>query len=112
MGLIEAFAAALGVVNILLVIRRSLWNFPVGVTMVSLYFFVFWDAKLYSDALLQIFFLGIQLYGWWAWSRAERVGDAGVAVGLLGARSRILWGGAVVLAAGAWGSLIDRKSVV
>ncbi len=110
MNALEWIAAALGVVNILLVIRRSLWNFPVGVTMVSLYFFVFWDAKLYSDALLQIFFLGIQLYGWWAWSRAERVGDAGVAVGLLGARSRILWGGAVVLAAGAWGSLMASLS--
>ena len=70
MGGIEIAAALLGVINVLLVVRRSVWNYPFGIAMVSLYFFVFRDAKLYSDALLQIFFLLIQLYGWWAWTRA------------------------------------------
>ena len=79
MGGIEIAAALLGVINVLLVVSRSIWNYPFGIAMVSLYFFVFWDAKLYSDALLQIFFLLIQIYGWWAWVHADRVDD-GVAV--------------------------------
>ena len=66
MGGTEIAAALLGVINVLLVVRRSVWNYPFGIAMVALYFFVFREAKLYSDALLQIFFFLIQLYGWWA----------------------------------------------
>lgn len=107
MGGIEIAAALLGVINVVLVVRRSVWNYPFGIAMVSLYFFVFWDAKLYSDALLQIFFLLIQLYGWWAWSRADQV-DHGVAVGWLDDRARLRWAGGTALAILLWGSAMAR----
>jgi nicotinamide mononucleotide transporter len=102
MGGIEVAAALLGVINVLLVVRRSVWNYPFGIAMVALYFFVFWDAKLYSDALLQIFFLLIQFYGWWAWLHAAQV-DHGVAVGWLQSGSRLKWAVATVAAILVWG---------
>ena len=107
MGGIEIAAALLGVINVLLVVRRSIWNYPFGIAMVSLYFFVFWDAKLYSDALLQIFFLLIQLYGWWAWSRADRV-DHGVAVDWLTNGARLRWLAGTVVAIIIWGAGMAR----
>ncbi len=107
MGGLEIVAAMLGVVNIVLVVRRSIWNFPFGIAMVSLYFFVFWDAKLYSDALLQIFFLIIQLVGWVAWSRARQV-DRGVAVGTMSMRARIGWLVATTIAILIWGTGMGR----
>ena len=73
MGATEIVAAVLGVINVVLVVRRSAWNYPFGIVMVALYFFVFWNAKLYSDALLQVFFFVIQIYGWWAWVHARQV---------------------------------------
>jgi nicotinamide mononucleotide transporter len=33
---------------------------------------VFYRVRLYSDALLQIFFLAFTLYGWWYWWRGVR----------------------------------------
>lgn len=102
MGGMEIAAALLGVVNVLLVVRRSIWNYPFGIAMVALYFFVFWDAKLYSDALLQIFFLVVQLYGWWAWVRAEQV-DQGVAVGWMSGRARWIMIAATAMATALWG---------
>ncbi|HXG80430.1 MAG TPA: nicotinamide riboside transporter PnuC [Sphingomicrobium sp.] len=107
MGGIEIAAALLGVVNVLLVVRRSVWNYPFGVAMVALYFFVFLDAKLYSDALLQIFFLIIQFYGWWGWVHAERV-DHGVAVGWMGWPARLAWLAGTAVAILAWGSGMAR----
>ena len=107
MGDIEIAAALLGVINVLLVVRRSVWNYPFGVAMVSLYFFVFWDSKLYSDALLQIFFCLIQFYGWWAWLRADRVDD-GVAVGWLDAGARARWLLGTAAAAILWGMGMAR----
>jgi nicotinamide mononucleotide transporter len=64
---IEIAAVCFGLVNVALIIHRSIWNYPFGIVMVILYADVFFYSRLYSDALLQIFFLVIQLYGWWYW---------------------------------------------
>ncbi len=107
MNPVELAAAALGLINVALVARRSLWNYPFGIAMVALYFFVFADAKLYSDALLQIFFLVIQLYGWWNWSRSDRVDD-GVAVRSLDYSARVGWIVGTAAASIAWGAAMAR----
>ena len=64
---IEIVAVAFGFANVFLLVRRSIWNYPFGLIMVSLYAYIFFDAKLYSDMLLQPFFFVIQLLGWWWW---------------------------------------------
>lgn len=107
MGGIEIAAALLGVVNVVLVVRRSAWNYPFGIAMVALYFFVFWGAKLYSDALLQIFFFVIQLYGWWAWVHAAQV-DHGVAVRWMSWRDRLPWIAGTLVAILVWGTGMAR----
>jgi nicotinamide riboside transporter PnuC len=38
MSAIEIGAVLLGIANILLIIRRSVWNFPVAIAMVALFF--------------------------------------------------------------------------
>lgn len=107
MGGMEIAAALLGIVNVVLVVRRSTWNYPFGILMVALYFFVFWDAKLYSDALLQIFFFVIQIYGWWAWVHARHV-DHGVAVAWMLRRQRLPWLAGTAVAVALWGSGMAR----
>ena len=107
MGGMEIAAALLGIVNVVLVVRRSTWNYPFGILMVALYFFVFWDAKLYSDALLQIFFFVIQIYGWWAWVHARHV-DHGVAVAWMPWRQRLPWLAGTAVAVALWGSGMAR----
>ena len=107
MGGMEIAAALLGIVNVVLVVRRSTWNYPFGILMVALYLFVFWDAKLYSDALLQIFFFVIQIYGWWAWVHARHV-DHGVAVAWMPWRQRLPWLAGTAVAVALWGSGMAR----
>ena len=107
MGGLEIAAALLGVTNVALVVRRTTWNYPFGIAMVSLYFFVFWEAKLYSDALLQIFFLIIQAYGWWAWLRADRVDD-GVSVSWMSWTKRFTWAVVTTIGILAWSSGMAR----
>src|ERR1700757_928645 len=103
MGALEIVAAILGVINVFLVVRRSTWNYPFGIATVALYFFVFGHAKLYSDALLQVFFLVIQIYGWWAWYHAEHV-DRGVSVRWMAGHERWPWIAATVAAVLLWGT--------
>lgn len=107
MGGIEILAALLGVINVVLVVRRSTWNYPFGIAMVTLYFFVFAHAKLYSDALLQIFFFVIQIYGWWAWFHAVHI-DHGVAVRWMDWRERLPWIVGTAAAILLWGTGMAR----
>lgn len=64
---VEIVAVLCGLANVLLIIRRSLWNYPFGLVMVTLYAWIFFNARLYSDSILQVFFFIIQLFGivWW-----------------------------------------------
>ena len=47
---LEIAAVLLGIANILLIIRRSVWNYPFAIAMVSIYFVIFFFVYLYSDA--------------------------------------------------------------
>lgn len=107
MNWLEIAAAGLGVANIVLLVRRSIWNYAFGLAMVALYVPVFVEARLYSDALLQVFFFAVQIYGWRAWRRNEA--DTGeVRVERLGWRARAGWLAAALVATAAWGAAMAR----
>ena len=66
---LELFAATLGVIAVWLTVKQNPWCWPIGLVMVLLYSWIFFDVKLYSDMLLQVVYAGLQLYGWWQWTR-------------------------------------------
>ena len=68
----EDAGAAATVVGIWLTTRRNLLCWPVVLVSDVLYLMVFFRVRLYSDAMLQVFFLVFTLYGWWYWSRGVR----------------------------------------
>jgi len=69
---IENLAAALGVLSVWLMARQKPIAWPIGFFMVVLYAIVFFEAKLYSETLLQIIYAGLQAYGWWCWLRVQK----------------------------------------
>ena len=89
MSILEIVAVGLGVINVGLIIARSVWNYPFGLIMVVLYAKLFFDEKLYSDALLQVFFFVVQIYGLIEWLKA-RGGDGKVRVETLQWRGRAI----------------------
>ncbi len=105
----EVLAASLGVINIVLIVRRSVWNYPFGIAMVSIsaWLFVQPEVRLYSDALLQVFFFVVQLYGWWSWSQAQAaVGE--IQVKRLAPASWAACLAAITVATLGWGALMYR----
>lgn len=88
MNLLEIIAVILGIANVALLVRRSIWNYPFGMAMVALYFVIFREARLYGDAGLQVFFFVVQGWGWWLWARAGGLAE-NVAVTWMRPRARI-----------------------
>lgn len=71
MSPLEIWATVFTVASVLLTNFRSKTLYPVGIVGTILFFFVFWNAKLYASAGLQVYFTLIQLYGWWFWSKGN-----------------------------------------
>jgi nicotinamide mononucleotide transporter len=103
----EIAATVLGLANTVLLVRRSIWNFPVGMAMVTIVGFVLFEAKLYSEAGLQAFFFVANIYGWWLWSRARGTEDA-VPVGWMGWPARAAWFGVTATLSLSLGWLMHR----
>lgn len=66
---LEIAATVFGLVSVYLTTRQSIWCWPTGLVMVSLYVVIFFHAKLYSDTLLQVVYIFVQFYGWFHWRR-------------------------------------------
>jgi nicotinamide mononucleotide transporter len=86
------------VLGIWLTTKRLLICWPITLLADLLYLVVFYQARLLSDSMLQIFFVAFTLYGWWHWWRGVREDGevrvvplnasgwiAGLAVGAVGA---------------------------
>jgi nicotinamide mononucleotide transporter len=104
---LELLAVALGLINITLLVRRSIWNFPFGIAMVLLYARIFTEERLYAEAGLQLFFAAVQLYGWRLWARAGGREEP-VAVESTSWPARIAWLAFIVAASLALGTAMDR----
>jgi len=67
---LEILAVGLSVVAVWWTTVRNRLCWPVGLVSVLLYGWIFYGAKLYSDALLQLVYAALQCYGWWQWRAA------------------------------------------
>ncbi|HTN77167.1 MAG TPA: nicotinamide riboside transporter PnuC [Pirellulaceae bacterium] len=71
MQTIEIVASILGLICVVLTVRRHIACWPVGLAMVMLYIGIFYQARLYSDMLLQVVYVFLQIYGWHAWLHGQ-----------------------------------------
>ena len=65
----EGLGFVTGAACVWLAARENIWNWPIGIANNLFYLVVFWRAGLYADSILQLFYLGISMYGWWKWAR-------------------------------------------
>lgn len=76
MSPLEIIGVIVSAAAIWLTARRNMACWPVGLVSVALYGWIFHDAKLYSDMLLQGAFAVLQVYGWRDWAAQRRAGAA------------------------------------
>ena len=107
MSSLEWLASLLGLVCVALAVRRSLWTYAFGVASTALLAIVVFEARLYSQALLQLFFVAINGYGFLNWRRARQAGGE-VPVARMGTRELALWSGGIIVATLGWGLAMAR----
>ena len=71
-GPLEISANLITTASILLAGRNSIHPWWTGIIGCVLFGVLFYDARLYADVALQVFFLATSISGWWAWLHGRR----------------------------------------
>ncbi|MXV51578.1 nicotinamide riboside transporter PnuC [Pedobacter sp. HMF7647] len=74
-SLLEVIGVITGLLCVLLAALNIIWNWPLAIISVCIYIIIFFEAKLYADMGLQVYFLAMNIYGWYYWSRDRGIGD-------------------------------------
>lgn len=73
-------ALVFGLLAVLFLIKESIWTWPSGILYVLVSFVVFWNERLYGDLLLHVFFLILNIYGWYYWVNGNKTDQQEVIV--------------------------------
>jgi nicotinamide mononucleotide transporter len=65
----EFIAVALGLVYVLLILWRNRWGWVAGALSSSIYVVLMARARLPMQSLLQMYYVGMSVYGWFSWKR-------------------------------------------
>lgn len=69
---LELLAVLLALAYVLLAMKQSLWCWPAALLSTLLYVHIMWNSALLSDALLQVYYAGMAIYGWWRWQQLRQ----------------------------------------
>ncbi len=67
----EIIATILGLLFLFLEIKENEWMWFIGLITSAMYIYVFFDAKLYADMSLQVYYVVISIYGWIMWTKTK-----------------------------------------
>lgn len=69
---IELIGIVTGLLSVWFAARSNILTWPIGLLNVVAFFFLFYQVRLYSDMLLQVFFFVTTCYGWYYWLNQDR----------------------------------------
>lgn len=94
---LEAIAVVLALAYLLLAARENIWCWYCAFVSAALYVVLMWDARLLTEALLNVFYMVMAVVGWYQWRRGT-VEPGGAEAGNLKIVSLRWWQHGVLLA--------------
>lgn len=72
MSYVELIGTILYLWSVWLISKRRVLTWPVGIVSVLLYMVLFYQIRLYSDTIEQVYYLGASIYGWIIWNKSPK----------------------------------------
>jgi len=66
---LEITGVITGLLCVALAAINNIWNWPIAIVSVGIYIFIFFNTHLYADMGLQVYFMIMNVYGWYYWSK-------------------------------------------
>ncbi len=74
MSYVELIGTLFAIWSVWLVSKRNILTWPIGIVSVLLFMILFYQIRLYSDTIEQVYYLITNIYGWWVWSQSPQMG--------------------------------------
>ena len=103
MSWIEGIATVAGALCVYLLVRQNIWNFAFAIVQVTLSAYVFYQQRLFSDAILQVFFAILNAYGLWHWTRGGNLREQ-IPVTRMTSRAMAVWTVITIVLTAVWGT--------
>ena len=71
LSVFELSAVLLAIAYLLFAIRQSIWCWLCAAVSTAIYVYLFMQAKLYMESLLNGFYFAMAIYGWWVWDKGS-----------------------------------------
>ncbi len=68
---VENLGVLTGMLYIILSVRQNIWCWIFGIISSGIYLVVFFNAKIYADMSLQLYYVVMGVYGWMHWARVD-----------------------------------------
>lgn len=68
----ENLAVALAIAYLLLAMRESIYCWVAAFASTAIYTVLFWNVSLFMESALNVFYMGMAVYGWWQWTYGGR----------------------------------------
>jgi len=75
----EGIAVVLAIAYLLLAMRENILCWYCALASATIYTALFWDASLPMQSLLNVYYMGMAVYGWWQWRRGGE-SQTGIAI--------------------------------
>lgn len=104
---LEIFGAFFGFMAVYFTIKQNIWCWYFGLLQVILYCFIFYTSKLYSDMILHVIYVFLQIFGWYNWKYGGS-NNSTLQVKLL--TNAIFWAGLTILITLVLGFFMQSKT--
>lgn len=111
MLILEAVAAVFGLISVYLLTRQNIWAWPTGLLSVAVAAVVFYDSFLYSDMILHVYYIGMNIYGWFHWLKGGSQ-DEELPVTTMSWSRNVVWAIVTILLTLAWGWSMSHLDVI
>jgi nicotinamide mononucleotide transporter len=105
----EIVAVVCAILYLLFAIRENIWCWLFAGISTAIYVWLFFSAKLYMESLLNVFYFGMAVYGWWVW-RSGRTDEHELPVTVWPLRVHLAAAAAVILLVVVVGTLLSRNT--
>jgi nicotinamide mononucleotide transporter len=108
MSVLEIAAVILAVLYLVLAIRQNIWCWFCAAVSTAIFVYLFFDVALYMEAVLNVFYFGMAIYGWYKWRAGT--GDQELPVTVWSHRTHVGAISAIILVSAVSGYLLDSRT--
>ena len=105
---LEFSGLVFGLLTVWFLIKQNILTWPAGIIYVLISFVVFWKIQLYGDFILHIFFLVLNIYGWYYWIYGRKKDDDELEVSTMSLKVNLILMGVTMAGVAVFGYFLER----